>query len=93
MRTAIQQGLGTSTNGVRDIQPNYSAELQLVNDPVALVDRMNVLLAGGKLSSATKTIIVDAVASINPTSDAARLNRIYTTIYLTMAAPEYILQN
>lgn len=93
MRTAIQQGVGTTNNGARDIQPNYSAELQLVNDPVALVDRMNVLLAGGKLSSASKTIIVDAVASINAATDAAKLNRVYTAIYLTMAAPEYILQN
>jgi uncharacterized protein (DUF1800 family) len=93
MRAAIQQGLGTTINGARDIQPNYAAELQLVNDPVALVDRMNVLLAGGRLSSATKNIIVDAIASINPSTDAAKLNRVYTAIYLTMAAPEYILQN
>jgi uncharacterized protein (DUF1800 family) len=93
MRAAVQSGVGISTAGVRDIQPNYAAELQLVNDPSALVDRVNLLLAGGKLSPASKAIIVDAVVSINPSTDAAKLNRVYTAIYLTMASPEYILQN
>jgi uncharacterized protein (DUF1800 family) len=93
MRTVVQQGAGTTTNGARDIQPNYTAEVELAADPTALVDRVNLLLAGGRLSATSKATIVEAVTSIAPTSDANRRNRVYTAIYLTMAAPDYILQN
>jgi uncharacterized protein (DUF1800 family) len=96
MRAVVQQGAGMTANGSRDILPNYSAELALADNPQALVDRLNILLAGGKLSATSIATIRDAVASIslsgaNP--DSAKGNRVFTAIYLTMAAPEYILQN
>ncbi len=96
MRNNISSGVGTSMNGVRDIQPDYSAEIALATDPDKLVDRVNLLLAAGRLSTAVRNQIRDAVASVvigtsNPEGD--KKNRVYLAVYLTMAAPEYILQN
>lgn len=96
MRSNISSGIGTSTNSIRDIQPDYSAEIALATDPDKLVDRVNLLLAAGRLSTTARNQIRDAVASVtigtaNP--DADKKNRVYLAIYLTMAAPEYILQN
>ena len=95
MRTNISSGVGTSTNGIRDIQADYSAELALATDPDKLVDRVNLLLAAGRLSTTARNQIRDAVASVvistsNPDGD--KKNRVYLAVYLTMAAPEYILQ-
>lgn len=96
MRTAISAGAGATVNGVRDIQPDYTAELGLANDPDALLDRVSMLLTGGVLTQATRTAIRTAIASVpigtaNPNND--RRNRVNMAIYLLMASPEYIVQN
>ena len=97
MLKAVQDGVGTGT-GARDIKPDYTAEIAIAADADALVDRMNLLLAANRLSSTTRALIRDAIASIairtNATQAAAdKLNRVYLAVYLTLAAPEYILQN
>jgi uncharacterized protein (DUF1800 family) len=89
MRGAIQNGVGTASAGVRDIQPDYSAELALAGNPDALVDRVALLLAG-TLSDTTRTRIRDAVATVP--ANVAR-NRVNLAIFLVMASPEYIFQN
>jgi uncharacterized protein (DUF1800 family) len=96
MRTSVSAGVGATVNGVRDIQPNYITEIALASDPDALVNRVNLLLAAGKLTDITRARIRSAVASVNigtTNPDADRRNRVYLAIYLTMASPEYILQN
>jgi uncharacterized protein (DUF1800 family) len=96
MRNAIPSGVGASTAGVRDIQPDYSAEIALASDPDALIDRVSLLLVAGKLTQTTRTRIRSAIASVNigaTNPDADRRNRVSIAIYLTMASPEYILQN
>ncbi len=96
MRGAVSAGVGSTVNGVRDIQPNYAAEIALASDPDALINRVNLLLAAGKLTDITRARIRSAIASVNigtTNPDADRRNRVYLAIYLTMASPEYILQN
>lgn len=95
-----------STSSSRFVRQTYDAELALVNDPAALVDRVNLLLAAGQLSQATRNEIVEAVASrVIPeprrntageitnqaTIDAARRDRVYIAVFLTLAAPEYVV--
>ncbi len=105
MQGAIQNGLfvtapdqpnsGSNARNGFDIKPNYSAELALVNDPAALVARLNLLLTGNQLSAATVTTIVNAVTAINVTStstDAVKLNRVAAAVLLVMASPEYLIQ-
>lgn len=70
----------------------YTKEMALVNDPAALVDRLNLLLAAGQLSDVTVATIRDAIASINPNSDWARNQRVWSAIALVMACPEYLVQ-
>jgi uncharacterized protein (DUF1800 family) len=96
MRNVIPSGVGVSVGGIRDVQPNYAAELLLAANPDQLIDRVSLLLTAGKLTDLTRTRIRSAVASINigtTNPDADRRNRVNMAIYLVMASPEYILQN
>jgi len=59
------------------------------------VKRLNLLLTGNQLSSATVNLIVNALATpaLNANSnEAARLNRVYAAVMLVMGAPEYLVQ-
>ncbi|MBL8519579.1 MAG: DUF1800 domain-containing protein [Betaproteobacteria bacterium] len=89
MRGAIGNGVGTASGGVRDIQPDYSAEQALASNPDALVDRV-VTLLNGTISDTTRTRIRDAVASVAATDTR---NRVNMAVFLVMASPEYIFQN
>ncbi len=96
IRGVINAGIGTRTANVADIQADYTPELALANNPDLLVDRVNLLLTGGNLSSATRTLIRNAVATVavgtaNPSADSR--NRVNLAIFLTMATPEYLFQN
>ena len=96
IRGVVNSGVGTSLNGVRDIQADYSAELALANNPAALVDRVSLLLTAGNLSATSRANILAAVTSVNigGTTAATDLrNRVSLAIFLTMASPEYIFQN
>ncbi|MCP3730728.1 DUF1800 domain-containing protein [Sphingomonas sp. MG17] len=76
--------LQTVVQNSTDLRSTY-AELTPLTDPQALVDRVNLLLAAGQVSSATLTQIRTAVES---TTNAT--NRIYIAILLVMASPEYL---
>lgn len=96
MRGVVNAGIGTrGTNNALDIQADYTTELALANNPDLLVDRVNLLLVGGNLSIATRTLIRNGVASVsigtaNPNADLR--NRVNLAIFMTMATPEYLFQ-
>ncbi len=95
MRVAVDRGFGSGSP--RDVQPDYTAELELAGDPARLVDRINLLLMNGAMPNALYGTIRDAVASVTiPTSGTAaptaRRNRVLLAIFLTMASPEYLVQ-
>ena len=96
-----------------DVRHNYASarnegrELALASDPAALVDRLDLLLASGQLTPASKALIVEAVTSRAipaPTRnsagtvtnqaaiDTATRDRVHIAVLLTMAAPEYLTQ-
>ncbi|MBB4842465.1 uncharacterized protein (DUF1800 family) [Paucibacter oligotrophus] len=85
MQTAI-------ANGVGEVKASYSAELAKAGDAKALVDDLALRLSGNTLSSSTLTSIATAVASINASSDAGKLNRVCAAILMVMACPEYLIQ-
>ena len=91
METAIAVGIAGSKTS-RVLVENYAAEMALVNDPTALVNRLNLLLAAGQLSSATTVTIRDAIASIDPRSDYGQKSRVWAAILLVMSCPEYLVQ-
>jgi len=93
MRSAIQSGVGsTQANGTRDIIADYTQEIALANDADKLIDRVSLLLTGGSISANTRAQIRTAVNSVAD-AETDRRNRVYLAIYLTMASPDYILQN
>lgn len=85
MQTLIQSGTG-------DVKADYTTILTKATDSTALIDEVNLLVAGGQLSSTTLATIKTAVDSIGTTTPALLNNRVYTAILLTMAAPDYLVQ-
>jgi hypothetical protein len=87
------QGVIGSTGN--DVKSTYPAEMGLVMDPSALVDRLNLLLCANQLSKASTDLMKSALATPALTansSEAARLNRIRAAVLMVMAAPEYLIQ-
>lgn len=84
--------LGAVTSGVNDVKPQYTALLAKADDAAALVSALNLRLTANQLSPATVTLIQTAVAGLPATTDAQKLNRVQAAVYLTMAAPEYLIQ-
>jgi len=74
-------------NGLADLKSSYTELTAIAADSQALIDRINLVLAAGQLSTATVTQIKAAVDSSTNTN-----NRIAIALLLTMAAPEYLAQ-
>jgi uncharacterized protein (DUF1800 family) len=95
-----------NTGAGRYVRQNYAAEQAVADNPAALVDRVNLLLAAGQMSDATKTLITSAVTSraipapvtsngnvTNQTAiDNAKNDRVYIAVFLTLASPDYLVQ-
>lgn len=95
MLNAIAYGIGRS----HDVTSDYAAEMAVARDPEALVDRIDLLLLSGRMSSGLRSRLVEAVAGIRvptngreTTTDNALRNRAIVAVYLTMASPEYLVQ-
>ncbi|SFM60719.1 DUF1800 domain-containing protein [Rugamonas rubra] len=101
MQDVVPNGVGYG----RDVQAGYAAELKLAANPAALVDRVNLLLMNGAMTSALRGQILSAINSVplpaatagNAAAAAAAVaraqrNRVYLAVYLSMASPEYLVQ-
>lgn len=94
LRDALPNGTGSS----RDVKGNYASLTPLASDAAVLVDKINLLLMANQMSSGQRSQIINAVNSIaisttsTSAADTAKLNRVYLSIYLTMASPEYLVQ-
>ncbi|MBW8880751.1 MAG: DUF1800 domain-containing protein [Asticcacaulis sp.] len=85
-----------------DVQLNLAAEFAMAEDPNALVDHLNRLLLYGQMSSKLRAHVVTAINSVELGTlaegwtqediDNAKLNRVRTAIFLTMASPDYLSQ-
>ncbi|MDA0196665.1 MAG: DUF1800 family protein [Bacteroidetes bacterium] len=67
---------------------DFEDELSLTDDPSALVDRLDLLIANGLLEAGTKNIIEEAMAGIEDPRE-----RIEMALYLTMISPDYAILN
>ena len=83
----LQRGIGSS-NGIA-YPFDFAAEQALAATPERLLDRLNLLLCAGRLSAASRAIILDAVDEI-PAADAR--SRTHLAIYLCLTAPEGAVQ-
>jgi uncharacterized protein (DUF1800 family) len=85
MQTAIASGIG-------NVIPDYSQQLEHVNDPVALVQQLNLLLCAQQLTNETQTLIINAISQINITTSNGQKNRVYAAIFLIISSPDYLIQ-
>ncbi len=87
-------GNEVNVDGYR-LQPDYSAELSLINQGRTdqLIDRLNVLIAHGKLQEGTINTIAEAVEQFNVSDDGLdpNLYKVKLAIYLIMASPDYLI--
>ena len=78
-----------------DITSAYTRELQLVNDPAALVDHLALLLCAGQLLPANRQLIVGTLQAnpLDPDNpDESRRNRIGAAIFMIMSSADYLIQ-
>jgi uncharacterized protein (DUF1800 family) len=78
----------TGNNAAKILVPDYTAELALLNDVPALVDRLNLLLAANQLTPAARARIIEAVGRIPVTTAAQQRERIQTAVLLTLTSPD-----
>ena len=84
MQRAISGGQG-------DLAADYTSLLALADDAVALVAETNLVLAAGQLSPSTMATISNAVATMASGTDPNRLKRIYASLTLVVAAPDFVV--
>lgn len=86
LRTAINTGLGPSTNRTT---LDLTYELSIAADSAQLVDHLNGVLMASEMSPEMRTILIntlDQIAATNPTE------RVRTALYLIVTSPEYVVQ-
>ncbi len=100
----IQQAVGTGVgfnnktySGI-DVSSTYTSEVALAQTPDALLDRLNLLLFYGRMSSGLRTKILTAVKGVTIPSgtgskvQTALLNRAKLAITLSLVSGEYLVQ-
>jgi uncharacterized protein (DUF1800 family) len=96
MRDWVSVGFGYALDGVNGaVKPNYSELLPLAADAGSLVLWASLYLSADQLSDASVKAIFNSVSSLAVTAnspDSLKLQRIYATVALVMACPEYIIQ-
>ena len=108
MQTTIDTGItyydSASNSNILEFKAAYTTEIALAESPTRanpsdLVNRINLLLAGGQLSTATVSAITAAVGSMlgtvtgNATQTTTNLRRrVCATVLMVMASAEYLIQ-
>jgi len=93
MMVAINNGINYSS----DVKAAYTAEIALatspsVVSPSALVQRVNLLLCAGQLSTATVNTITTAIGTMASTTADNKRNRVCAAVLMTMACAQYLVQ-
>lgn len=84
MQAVIQNGRG-------DVRADYSEFTADAADAAGLFDRINLVLAAGQLTTFTRSIVVNAVSTIDASTALGRVRRVQATVLLVMTAPEYLI--
>ena len=80
------------TGFLLDLNTDYAAELALADDPGALVDRIDLLLAAGAMSPETKALMREAVESVPAGSLYYRENRARLAVLFAMASTDFLVE-
>jgi uncharacterized protein (DUF1800 family) len=95
----MQGAIGANGMGGPDVFSSYATEMSLAATPDRLLDRINLLLMSGQLSSNLYNQILAVINSIpipnggdQNAVNAALLSRVQAAIYLTAASPDFAAQ-
>jgi hypothetical protein len=78
--------------GAAGVVPDYSDWLPLATDPVALVDRVNLLFTGRTLGADTVASLVTALSSINMVDPQGPMRRVLSAMLIVLCCPEFMVQ-
>ena len=81
---------GGSADVKADLQP--LADLAAAGDVDGLIERLNLLLHAGGMSSALKQDLLEAVTSVYGNDAVSHLNRARVALFIALASPEYLVQ-
>ena len=88
----VEQTVGYFGTGfLLDLNTDYPAEVALADDPAALVERVNLLLAAGSMGEPTKALIREAIESVPP-GLFYRENRARLAVLFAMSSADFIVQ-
>ncbi|WP_162143780.1 DUF1800 domain-containing protein [Hellea balneolensis] len=87
----------TRNDAVDSFVPDYTDEAALADTPEALADHLNTLLLGGRMSSVTKTRIVDVLNEIPIRAELSegeedRTTRASLAVYMAVTSPAFALE-
>jgi len=95
----MEGAIGSGPTGGPDLFSSYATEMSLAATPDQLLDRINLLLMSGQMSTTLYNQILSTINSIPiPTGgdqnavNAALLSRVQAAIYLTVASPDFAAQ-
>ena len=86
---AVPAGSGLTGN---DVRPQYTVARGLATNADQLADHLNLMLTANTLDPATRNTIRDAIASIPANATNAAQNRVNLGVFMTMMAPEFLVQ-
>jgi uncharacterized protein (DUF1800 family) len=90
MKDAVEQGYGDF--GARDVSSSYASEVALASTPDALIDRLDLLLTGQRLSAATRAAMRTAITSVPTSANNSALNRVRIAVLLALCSTEFLVQ-
>lgn len=82
---------GANQNSLNSSHIDITQETALAARPQQLLDRLNLLLLSGQMSSGLRTILLNHMATLDG-DEAGRSQRVRDCITLIMASPEYLVQ-
>ena len=82
---------GGDENTRNDSYIDISAEMVLAADPEALIERLDLLLMSGQMSTGMRTVLVNHMNNL-PADEAGRSLRVRDALVLIMASPQYLVQ-
>ena len=86
----------TPSGGTESFTPNYNAQLALADTPQALVDNLALLLTGNRMSTITRSEIINTLNATpirQGSEDDDRLRRVEVAVIMALASPAYAVIN
>ncbi|MEM9233185.1 MAG: DUF1800 family protein [Pseudomonadota bacterium] len=84
-----------SDSNIDSFLPDYSRELALADDPQALVDHLDMLLTGNRMSDATRSDMLAVVTAMplrdGDNRDEDLRDRVYAAVLMAVTSPAYAM--